>query len=60
VFFNRQQFTTEIIPMMVSKTMERYVLPTLAKTTMVSTTFDLWMSQRGFGTFEIVVNYMNK
>ncbi len=45
---------------MVSKTMERYVLPTPAEATMVTTTFDLWMSQGGFGTFALVVNYINK
>jgi hypothetical protein len=46
--------------MMVSKTMERYVLLALAEATMVTTTFHLWMSQGGFGTFVLVVNYINK
>jgi len=44
VFFSKQQLTTEVSPMMVSKTMERYVFPTLVETTTMTITFDLWMS----------------
>jgi hypothetical protein len=46
--------------MMVTKVMEQYLFATLAKTTIVSTTFDLWMSQGGFDMFVIIVNYINK
>jgi len=60
VFFSKQQLTTEVSPMMVSKTMERYVFPTLVETTTMTITFDLWMSWKGFDTFAIVVNYIKK
>jgi hypothetical protein len=45
---------------MVSKTMEHHVLLTFINATTVTATFDLWMSQRGFDTFALVVNYINK
>jgi len=40
--------------------MERYVLLTFAKTTTMTTTFDLWMPRKGFDTFMLVVNYTNQ
>jgi hypothetical protein len=46
--------------MMVIKIMERYVLLALVKPTIMTTTFDLWMSQGGFDTFVLVVNYINQ
>jgi hypothetical protein len=46
--------------MMVNKTMERYVFPTFVEATTVTTAFDLWMSRKGFDTFALVVNYINK
>ncbi len=45
---------------MVNKTMEQYVFFTFIQVTTTSTTFDLWMFQRGFDTFALVVNYINK
>jgi hypothetical protein len=41
LFLSRWYLTTKVIPMMVSKTMERYVFPTLVEAKMVITTFDL-------------------
>jgi hypothetical protein len=46
--------------MMVSKAMEQYLFATLTKATVITTTFDLWMSQGGFDMFVFVVNYINK
>jgi hypothetical protein len=46
--------------MIVSRTMESYVLLALVETSMATTTLDLWMFQRGFDTFPLVVNYINK
>jgi len=40
--------------------MERHVLPTLADATTIIATFDLWMSRKGFDTFALVMNYINK
>jgi hypothetical protein len=60
VFFIKQQFTNEVNPNMVNKTTKRHILPSFDKTTMVTTTFDLWMSCGKFNTFSLVVNYINK
>jgi hypothetical protein len=46
--------------MIVSMTMERYVLPALVEASMVVATFDLWMFRRSFDMFLLVVNYINK
>jgi hypothetical protein len=45
---------------MVSKTMERHVLPTLVNSITIIAIFYLWMSRRGFDTFVLVMNYINK
>jgi hypothetical protein len=45
---------------MVTKTMERHVLPLFTKTNIVITTFDLWVSWAGFDIFVLVINYINK
>ncbi len=55
-----QQLCDEVILDMVNKTMESHVLPTLAETTTIITTFDLWMCHGGFDTFSLVVNYINR
>jgi hypothetical protein len=47
VLFIKQQFTNEVNPNMVTKTMEHHILPFFDETTMVTTTFDLWMSCGG-------------
>jgi hypothetical protein len=40
--------------------MEHHILPSLAKVTMVTTTFELWIFCGLFDTFALVVNYINK
>ncbi len=60
VFFIKQQITNEVNPNMVNKTMEHRILPSFDEATMVTTTFDLWMSCGEFNTFSLVVNYINK
>jgi hypothetical protein len=45
---------------MVAKTIENYVLPTLNDCITITTSFDLWMSQIGFNTFALVVNFIHK
>jgi hypothetical protein len=59
-FFSRQQLTTQVTPMMVRRTMERNLFPTFVEASMVATTFYLWMSQKSFDTFLLVVNHINK
>jgi hypothetical protein len=40
--------------------MEHHILPSLAKVTMVTTTFDLWMFHGLFDIFVLVANCINK
>ncbi len=44
----------------INKTMERHFLPTLVDAIIIIATFDLWMSQKGFDMFVLIVNYINK
>ncbi len=39
--------------------MDTYVLPTLFCCVTTSVNFDLWMSRSGFGTFALVVNFID-
>jgi hypothetical protein len=41
VFFIKQQFTNEVNPNMVNKTMEHHILPSFDEAAVVTTTFDL-------------------
>jgi hypothetical protein len=36
-----------------------YVMPNLEITTIVSTSFDIWMSKGGVNTFVLVINYLD-
>jgi hypothetical protein len=45
---------------MVQKTMDLHVLPKLKTITIISTSFDLWMSKGGIGTFALVINYLDE
>jgi hypothetical protein len=40
--------------------MDMHVLPKLVSATIVSTSFDLWMSKRDVNTFALVINYLIK
>jgi len=44
---------------MVNKTMEHRIFLAFNEAITIITTFDLWMSQGGFDTFDLVVNYIN-
>jgi hypothetical protein len=39
--------------------MDTYVLPTLSSCVTISVTFDLWMSQSGFDTFALAMNFVD-
>jgi len=43
---------------MVTKSMDIDVLPKFINVTIVSTSFDLWMSKGGIDTFALVINYL--
>ncbi len=51
-------FIKEMLPAMVTKTIQLHVLLRLAETTTLSTSFDLWMSKGGVDTFALVINYL--
>jgi len=45
VFPSKHQLINEVLPDLVTKTMENFVNPVLANCITYTTTFDLWMSQ---------------
>ncbi|KAJ7538060.1 hypothetical protein O6H91_11G033100 [Diphasiastrum complanatum] len=59
VFPSRHQLVEEVIPQMVAKTLERYVLPLLASCVTATASFDLWMSRGEIDTFALVINFLN-
>jgi hypothetical protein len=60
MFPNMRQPYNEIIPNMVSKSIESRVIPTFIEATTITITFYLWMSWKGFDMFVLVVNYYIK
>lgn len=60
IFPSLRQLVREHLPLMLAKTMERYVWPLLDTCDTASITFDLWMSRVGFDTFTLVVNFISR
>jgi hypothetical protein len=58
-FPTQKQLVKDCILLMLAKTMDCYVFPTLAQCDIVIVTFDLWMSRTSFDTFALVVNFLN-
>jgi hypothetical protein len=58
VFPNRKQVVQRVVPKLVTKTMEKIVMPTL-ESCITTTSFDLWMSKCGHDTFALVINFIN-
>lgn len=50
----------EMIPTMVPKITNLHMLPILAFTITMFTSFDLWMSKGGVNTFTLIINYLNE
>jgi len=44
---------------MIKKTMDQHVLPNLASTIIVSTSFDLWMPCNNMDIFALIINFLN-
>jgi hypothetical protein len=44
----------------IQKTMNLHVLPSLKTITIISTSFDLWMSKGGVDIFALVINYLDE
>ncbi len=53
------QIFSEHLLDMVTKTMDKYVQPLLAKCETASITFDLWMSRIGCDTFYLIMNFID-
>jgi hypothetical protein len=49
----------EVLFAMVKKTMDQHVLPNLASTIVIFTSFDLWMSCNNVDTFTLVIKFLN-
>jgi hypothetical protein len=58
-FLNQKQMIQHVIPSLVAKIMDKYVLPTLDSCVMATTSFDLWMSKFGHNIFILVINFIN-
>jgi hypothetical protein len=58
VFPSKKQFSNELLPILVEKTRQLYVLPTLANCHFAITSFDLWMSKAGHDIFALMINFL--
>nr|XP_024402695.1 uncharacterized protein LOC112295398 isoform X2 [Physcomitrium patens] len=59
-FPDGRQLVDEVVPRMVSQTMEKHVLPALRGCVSATVTFDLWMVRRGVNTIALVVHFINE
>jgi len=50
----------EVLLTMFKKTVDFHVLSNLTSTTVVSTSFDLWISHDNVDTFALVINFLNE
>ncbi len=55
MFPSRKQFSQEILPNLVEKTKQVYVLPKLIDCIYATTSFDLWMSKGAHDIFALVI-----
>jgi hypothetical protein len=58
VFLFRKQFFQEILPNLVEKTKQVYVLPKLTNYISATTSFDMWMSKGAHDIFALVINLL--
>jgi hypothetical protein len=58
VFPTRKQFSHEILPNLVEKTKQIYVLPKLTNCISAIASFDLWMSKGAHDIFSFVINFL--
>ncbi len=57
MFPSRKQFSQEILPNLVEKMKQVYVLPKLANCIFATTSFDLWISKGVHDIFVFVINF---
>jgi len=53
-------FVEEVLPTMVTKSMDIHVLPRLEIVATIFVSFDLWMFRGSIDTFALVINYLSK
>jgi len=58
VFPSRKQFSHEILPNLVEKTKQVYLLPKLTYCIYATTSFDSWMSKGAHDIFALVMNFL--
>jgi hypothetical protein len=56
-FPSRVQISQEILPGLVEKIGQMYVLPTLIKCHFAIASFDMWMSEKTYDVFTLVINF---
>jgi hypothetical protein len=59
MFPSKHQLVNETFPIVVNKTMDKYVIPFLASWITYIVSFDLWIFCAGYDTFIVVVNFIN-
>lgn len=58
-FLFNKQLIHEHLCVLLHKTMEVYMFPTIGQCTTLTTTFDLWMSRLRYDTFVLVINFIH-
>jgi hypothetical protein len=58
-FPSRFSFVEDILLAMVKKTMDQHVLPNFASTTIVFSSFDLWVFRSNVDTFTLVIDFLS-
>ncbi len=58
MFPSKKQFSQEILPNLVEKTKQIYVLQKLTNCIFATTSFDLWMSKGAHDIFVLIINFL--
>jgi hypothetical protein len=57
-FPSGKEFPYELVPKLVEKIKQLYVLPALPKCHYVNISFDMWMSKVGLDVFALVIKFL--
>jgi hypothetical protein len=58
-FPSKRQFSQQILPRLVEKIIQEYVLPALAYYFSMIASLNLWMSKGAYDVFALVINFLN-
>jgi hypothetical protein len=58
IFPSKNQFSNELLPGLVEKTKQLYVLLVLVECDSTNASFDLWMSKAGHDIFALEINFL--